>query len=130
MLSSFAENAALDWLFNTETMPTRPTAWYVAAHTADPTDEGTDAELTSADDAGFTRKSITFGAASDGQCDSESSVSWTPTGTDTFTVTHVSVWDSETGGNCLITGELVVSRSVTASNPFAISAADLVATLD
>lgn len=126
--SNYAENAALNWLF-TGSVVTRPTAWYVAVHTADPTEDGTVGELTTADDSGFVRKSVTFTDAASGNALSSAIVAWTPT-TGSFDITHVSVWDDITGGNCLIYGALVIPRTTTNANPFAINAGDLIAALD
>jgi len=126
--SNYAENAALNWLLNTSAV-TRPTAWYVAVHTADPGEDGVDGELGATDDASFVRKEITFGTSTTGVAPSTLGVAWTPTA-GSFEVTHVSVWDALTGGNCLISGALVVPRTVTNANPFAIVAGDLIAALD
>jgi len=126
--SNYAEVAALNWLF-TVTAVTRPTAWYVAIHTADPTEDGSVGELNSGNDANFVRKTVTFVDAVDGISLSESGVSWTPTA-GSFDVSHVSVWDALTGGNCLIYGALAIARTVTNASPFAISAGDLIASLD
>lgn len=126
--SNYGENLALTWLF-TDSSATRPTAWYVAVHTEDPTEDGSAGELDSSDDAGFVRKSVTFADASGGQSVSEATVAWTPT-TGSFVVTHVSVWDALTAGNCLIKGALVIPRTVTNASPLAINAGDLIAALD
>ena len=128
-MSNWSENAMLNWAFNASTMPTRPTAWYVAPHTADPGETGATAELTSSNDANFVRKSTTFGTATTGQAISAGAVSWTPTA-GSFVVTHLSIWDALTGGNCLASGALSVARTVTNAAPLAIIAGDLVVSLD
>lgn len=128
-LSNFSENALLNWLFTAESMPTRPDEWYVAIHDGDPGEDGTSDELVAGDDANFVRKSVTFGVSTVGQSPSLGAVSWDPTA-GTHVVTHISIWDAITGGNCLTTGALVVPRTVTNGNPLAIVAGDILNTLD
>lgn len=129
-LTNTAENLLLDWLFTTNSV-TRPTAWYVALHTEDPTEAGTVGELTTSEDADYVRKAVTMGDAADGQSLSENSISWTVnSGSSGFTVTHGSVWDAATGGNCLMTGELVTPRVLAANDVLPFNIGEIVATLD
>jgi hypothetical protein len=128
-LTDHAEVLALNFLFNTETA-TRPTAWYVALHDGDPGDTGAN-EITTSEDADYARKSVTFGAASGGQCLSASQVSWTVnSGSAGFTVTHASIWDAATSGNCLIAGELAVHRTLAANGVLTFEIGEIIATAD
>lgn len=128
-LSNYAENKLLIWAFTTDAAPTRPTAWYVAPHTADPTEDGSVAELVAGVDASFVRKAVTFATPTVGSAASTGAVSWTPVA-GTHVVTHVSLWDALTGGNCWMIGALLLPRTVTNANPLSIAIGDLVAVLD
>lgn len=124
-LSDFGENLAADFLFSNKTI-TRPTAWYVAIHTADPTETGAVAEMTTGTDADYVRKAITFADAVSGSCLSESALTWTPASGAAYTVTHVSLWDALTSGNCISSGALAVARAINNSTPLTIAIGDLV----
>jgi hypothetical protein len=132
-LSNFAENLMLDWAFSTGTSA-RPTAWFVALHTADPTDDGTVGEIIVANDADYIRKTLGasgLAAAGGGQSLSQVAVSFTPAaGAAAYTVTHVSIWDASTVGNCLMVGAVAVPRTIDNANPFVINSGDLIAALD
>lgn len=127
--SNYAENLVLSWLFTTA-VADRPTTWFAAVHTADPGEDGTTGELTASDDTGFVRKSLTYDTPTEGNSLSLSDVTWSPATAGPFVITHVSIWDDLTAGNCLISGALLVPRSVTSSSPMSILTGDLVAALD
>jgi hypothetical protein len=98
----------LDYEYGLAT-PSVPGTVYLALHTGPPGPDGTANECASVN--GYVRKSVT-----------NSSVTWqrsgnvitskidiafsTPTGGDWGLVTHVSVWDASTGGNCRATAQL------------------------
>lgn len=112
MLSDYARNLLLDWLYTTDAT-TRPTTWFVSFHTADPGLTGTD-EVGTGTDAAYTRKSVTFAAASGGLALSASDVAHTAdAGATAYTITHIGVWDAASGGNLLQSGELAVPENVT-----------------
>ena len=128
-LSNHAEDLLLNFLLNTETA-TRPTAWHAALHTADPGETGA-SEVLVASDADYVRKAVTFAASSGGSTSNTGAVTWTPAvAAGTYTITHVSIWDAATVGNCLFIGELVSSRSVSNANPFTLAIGAIVAALD
>lgn len=129
-LTNHSENLLLNWMFTTGAV-TRPTAWHVALHTADPSETGASAEVTTGTDSAYARKSITFDAASGGQSTSLGAVTWTVNGASAgYTVTHISVWDASTSGNCLIKGALPVPRALAASQVLTFSIGDIIAALD
>jgi hypothetical protein len=128
-LSNFAENLLLDWMFTAGTAD-RPAAWYVALHTGDPGETGAN-EVLVATDADYVRKSVTFGAASGGANASTSQVSWTVnSGSAGYTVTHASIWDASTSGNCLISGILASSRTLAALGVLTFEIGEVIAALD
>ena len=81
---------------------------YVKLHTGDPGSAGT-----SNASSVTTRPEVTFSAASAGSMASSNTPSWaTWAGSDGEEVTHVSVWDSSTAGNFLLSAALSASKTV------------------
>ena len=129
-LTDTGELLVLAWLLTTGTA-VRPTAWYVALHTADPTETGAVAEVTTGIDANYIRKSITFATPASGQDLSNASVSWTVnSGSGGYTVTHVSIWTQATAGICLLKGELLAYRALVANGVLTFNSGDIVAAAD
>lgn len=95
--------------FTTAAMGTRPTAWYVALHTADPTAAGTANEVTG---SGYARVVATATLTRTGSQvqNTAGSVSFPTVITTGYTVTHASIWDALTTGNCLYYGALAVAK--------------------
>jgi len=120
-LSNNAEDLLLTYLL-TATAVTRPTAWYAAIHTEDPTEDGTAGEVE-------TRQSITFAdpVTDSGQSLSSNAPSWTMTGD--RTITHLSIWDAVSGGDCIIKGELLVQKVLLDTEVLTFTAGDIVASL-
>ena len=113
-ISNYLENAWANSIRGggNGTSYTAPAAVYVKLHTGDPGEDGT------ANAAGeTTRQAIAFGAASNGVITSSALVEWTNVST-TETYSHVSLWDASSGGNCLASGALAASKSVTAGDTF------------
>ena len=131
-LSNFLEELLLKWVFTTSTA-TRPTAWFVALHTGDPGETGAANEVLVGTDADYVRKAITYAdpVADSGQALSNAAVSWTAAvGASNYTVTHVSVHDALTGGNCFMYGALLVARDMVASGVLTFSTGDIIQSLD
>jgi hypothetical protein len=100
-LSNYAETLVANFLFNGQTA-TRPTAWYVALHTGEPGETGASNEVSA---GGYARTAVVFGAASSGAVSNSGDVEYTASA-DWGVITHVSIWDAETAGNCLAVGAL------------------------
>ena len=115
-ISNYAEVKLLDTLGNTSFAVT---TCYIKLHTGDAGEDGTSAAATEA-----TRKAVSWSAASSGSKASSATLSWTNVST-TETYTHWSMWDASTGGNCLWTGALSASASVTAGDTFEITSLTL-----
>jgi hypothetical protein len=131
-LTNYAEDLLLTWLF-TASSATRPSAWYVALHTGDPGETGASSEVVVGTDADYVRDSITFDdpVASSGQVLSDAAVSWTVDSASAgYTVTHISIWDADTVGNCLMKGALPVPRALAANQVLTFSIGDIIAALD
>jgi len=127
-LSDWAENALMDWLMGGAS-PTRPTTRHVALHTGDPGETGASNEVGAG--VGYARQAATFGASSGGATSNVANVVFGPaSGAGFGTVSHVSVWDASSGGNCLWKGPLSASQAVAAGVSFTIVAGDLDLALD
>ena len=124
--STYGGNLVLDWLLSNASV-TRPTAWYVSLHTADPGLTGA-SEVTTGVDSDYVRKSVTFAAASALQKASNVAATWTANaGATTYVVTHVGIWDAATAGNFLAYGAPGVPETVVASGTFNLSIGRLIA---
>lgn len=121
-ISNFAESAILDAIFNNTAL--QKSARYVKLHIGDPGEAGT------ANAAGETaRKSVTGAAAASGTFTSVNDLTWTSVAS-TETLSHISIWDDPTAGNCLWTGALSASKAVNAGDTFTIPTASLTVSVD
>jgi hypothetical protein len=109
-LSDFAEKLLLDWLMTTGTA-TRPTAWFLALYTAAPSDSGGGTEVTG---NGYSRQSASFAAASTpgGTTSNTNTISFTASGGNWGSITHVGILSASTGGNLLWHGAMTTARTV------------------
>ena len=109
-LSDYAEKLLLDFLMTTGTA-TRPTNWYVALFTAAPNDAGGGTEVSA---GGYRRKTVAFSAAASpgGTTSNSGEVSFTASGGDYGTVTHMGIFDASSSGNLLWHGALTASKAV------------------
>lgn len=125
-LTDHSENLMLDWLM-TAGAATRPTSWYVALHTADPGETGATGELSG---NGYARQSAAFTVVGS-TADNDADIVFGPNTTTPWgTVSHASIWDAVSGGNCLWKGALSASVSVAVNDEVKIAAAALTVTLD
>lgn len=126
-LSDHAEALLLDWLM-TDGTATRPTAWYVGLFTAAPSDSGGGTEVST---GGYSRQSVTFDAASSpgGTTSNSGTVSFTASGADYGTVTHIGIFDASTSGNLLWHGALTASKTVADGDTLEFSAGNIDLTL-
>ena len=126
-LSDHAEALLLDWLMTNGTA-TRPTAWYVGLFTAAPSDSGGGTEVST---GGYARQSVTFDAASSpgGTTSNSGAVSFTASGGDYGTVTHIGIFDASTSGNLLWHGALTASKTVADGDTLEFSAGNIDLTL-
>jgi len=118
-IANYAEDKLLDTIRGTAFSVTNT---YIKLHLGDPGEDGTANPAVEA-----TRQEVTWSAASGGTMASAATVTWTNVST-TEDYTHWSLWDAATVGNCLWTGALSATASVTAGDTFQITAASL--TLD
>jgi hypothetical protein len=109
-LSNHAEKLLLDWLMTTGSA-TRPTVWYVALYTAAPSDSGGGTEVSG---NGYARQSVTFNAATSvaGTTDNSNAVTFTASGGNWGTITHIGIFDALTTGNLLWHGSMTASKTI------------------
>jgi hypothetical protein len=117
-ISNYAELKILEHTTG-KTAWTMPTTVYVKLHTADPGEAGTTAAATEA-----TRKAASWAVAASGSIATSATIEWTNVST-TETYSHWSLWDASTAGNCLWSGGLASSASVTAGDTFQITSLTL-----
>ena len=126
-LTNYAESQVIKWLM-TNGAVTRPTAWYVALHTADPGEVGSTGELSG---NGYARQSATFTEDTNGLVDNDADITFGPnTGSNWGLVSHVSVWDALTTGNCLFKGALSSSVTINVTDSLKIAAGALDLSVD
>lgn len=121
-LSNFAENEIADWL-GANGAPSSVTNVYVKLHTGDPGEDGTANAATHT-----TREEASFAAASGGAVATNADVEFTPMAA-TESITHVSIWDHVSAGNCLGSGALAASQNVNTGGLLRIPSGDLVITI-
>lgn len=122
--SNYTENLALKWLLTTDAA-TRPTAWYVGLHTADPTDAGSGAEVSG---GSYARKSVAF-TVTDDTATNSATVTFDAATANWGTITHIGVWDALTTGNLLFHGAVTTSKTIESGDTFQISSSNLTITL-
>ena len=130
-LSDSAEKLVLDFLMTSGTA-TRPTAWYVALYTSAPNDASTGSTGgTEVSGNGYSRQSVTFAAASSpgGTTTSTNAQSFTASGGDFGTVTHMAIIDASSGGNMIWHGALTTSRTVSDGDTLTFSTGNIDLTL-
>lgn len=121
-IANYAELAILNAVFNNTSFAVAQP--YVKLHLGDPGEDGTGSPA-----AETTRKALSCAAAASGQCVSDADLTWTSVST-TEIYHSVSIWDHLTAGNCLWSGPLTATKSVTAGDTFTIPSGQLTVSLD
>lgn len=117
-IANYAELKILDHLTGTASW-TAPSGVYLKLHTGDPGEDGT---ANAASET--TRQAASFASAASGSIVTDATVEWSGVAA-TETYSHWSMWDASTAGNCLWSGALSSSVSVTAGDTFRITALTL-----
>ncbi len=127
-LSNYAEQKLGDHLLGTTSF-TMPAQVYCAAHTADPTDAGSGAEVATGGGSLYARVAVDFNAMASpgGTTNPTADVVFPTAGASWGTVSHIALWDNATAGagNMLMHGPLTASQSIGAGQILRIPAADL-----
>lgn len=123
-LSDYAENLILNWLM--KNTGTAPSATYLALFTAAPSDSGGGTEVSG---NGYARQAVTWDTASGtgGTTSNSTAETFTASGGDFGTVTHIGIFDAATSGNLLWHGAMTSSKTVADGDSlqFAAGAIDL-----
>lgn len=121
-LTQYALEQAINFLLNTEAV-TRPTSWYLAWHIGPPGDDGAANEQTTGGDANYARQPITYGsstwvsAAESRVSLNTNSINIVPAAATSYTIYGFSIWDSLSGGNCLIAVDSLSALAVSDTFP-------------
>ncbi len=129
--SNYAETEVLKYLLTTEVMGTRPTAWFVSLHTANPGDTGTDEVDINTAYTNYTRQTVTFDIPTEVDVGpsytQNNNVITFPSLTGTgVNVTHFGIFDADVGGNLLYSGALDFSKNLTAGETLSWNIAQMV----
>lgn len=124
--SDYLENRLLEWAFSSVGV-TRPTAWYVALHSAAPGESGLLAELFG---SGYARQSAAWSAPANGVISNTGLVVFGPALVDWVTISHFSVWTASSGGSCLTVGTFNKYHQVDATQKLSLAPGEIVITLD
>ena len=109
-LSDHAENLLLNFLMTSGTA-TRPTAWYIGLFTAAPNDAGGGTEVSG---NGYSRQAVSWDTASGtgGTTSNSTAETFTASGGDWGTITHIGIFDASAAGNLLWHGAMTASKTV------------------
>jgi hypothetical protein len=125
-LTTYGATQAAKLLFTNEA-PAEPAAWYVALHTADPGVTGGTAEVTG---SAYARQGSIALTRTNGVCKNTGVPITFPTvATTGYTVTHASIWDAASAGNCLLTGALAVAKVLAVGEALSFASDELILTL-
>lgn len=125
-MSNYFEDVLVAWWRGEAAWPSLPANWYVALHTADPGETGA-SEVPSTN--GYARAAIPAdtshwddSSSGNGTTANTLSVSFaTPSGSGWGTVTHFSIWDAASGGNCWMIGALDTPRTILSGDPVTVA---------
>jgi hypothetical protein len=136
-ISTYLQEALLKHLYRNTDLA-RSATLYVSLHTADPTDAGTGAEV-STSGTGYARQAVDTGAGSEWTAPASlgggmgvtnaNDVTFGPATGSWGTVAHAAIWDTSTSGNMLHYGPLGTSKTITSGDSLVIDAGDLEAIL-
>lgn len=115
-LSDYAEAEVLDFLCGVAA--TAPTAWFAQLHSGDPGESGTANVIAEG------RQEITSWAGSGSVRTNGNELLWEDFASG-VSVSHVSIHDASTAGNCLWKDALAASKSVAAGEDFRFPVGDL-----
>lgn len=122
-VSNYLETKLVDLVFNGSAYAGQATV-YVKLHLGDPGEDGTGNPA-----AHTTRAAATFAAASGNTVTSDADVTWASMAA-AETITHISLWDASTNGNCLWAGALTASKTVAIGDTLQILTGSLTVSLD
>ena len=132
--SNYLENKVLDHVL-TATSYTAPGTRYLAlfnntsGQAAANLEAGTLTDEISASGTAYSRKAVTFAAASGGTSATNATVTFDAATASWGTVTHVAVMDQATGGNVLFWGAVTTSKTIDTGDTFQVTSGNLTISL-
>ena len=133
--SNYLENELLDHALGTGSAFSQPSNVYVGLFTSADSTGATAANLEAGtitneiSGNGYSRQSATFGAASGGSASNSGNLTFTASGGNWGTITHVSIHDAASSGNLLFHGAVTSSKTIETGDTFQISSGNLTVTL-
>jgi hypothetical protein len=124
-ISNYLEDALINGTLRGTTF-TAPAAVYVSLHTADPTDDGSGAEVSG---GSYIRQAATFGAPSNGVSTTTADITFPQATASYGTVGWIGIWDAQTTGNMLYHTALDTSKAIDTGDIFKIASGSLTVTL-
>ena len=122
-LTNAFETHTLQYLLTTGSV-TRPTAWYIALFTSDPTDTGSAGTEVSTG-TGYARTAVTFTVSGDTASNSAAVEFPAASGGNWGTLSHIGVMDASSGGNMIVHSALSVAKAINDGDVFRIPTGDL-----
>lgn len=124
--SNYLRNEVLDHVFGGVSY-SRPGTLYFQLHTGAPGNDGTANVATGTGIArvAMTNNDTNFPAAASGAKANGADIVWPVAGGSWGTVTHFSVFDALTSGNCIGVGALLASQAIALNDIFVIPSGDL-----
>ena len=122
-LTNAFETHTLQYLLTTDSL-TRPTSWYIALFTSDPTDTGSAGTEVSTD-TGYARTAVTFTVSGDTASNSAAVEFSAASGGNWGTISHIGVMDASTGGNMIVHSALTTAKAINDGDVFRIPTGDL-----
>lgn len=120
-MSDYLENEILDHILGTGAY-TMPTTVYVGLSTGSFGDDNSGTELTG---NGYSRQSISFGAAASGTASNDAAVEFSAATGSWGTVSHFGLFDAASSGNLLIHGALTASKVIDTGDILKIAVGDM-----
>jgi len=122
-LTNAFETHTLQYLLTTDSL-TRPTSWYIALFTSDPTDTGSAGTEVSTG-TGYARTAVTFTVSGDTPSNSAAVEFSAASGGNWGTISHIGVMDASTGGNMIVHSALTTAKAINDGDVFRIPTGDL-----
>jgi hypothetical protein len=120
------ETSVLTWSLTTGSV-TRPTAWYVALFTSNPTDTGSAG--TEVSGGSYARTAATFSVSGD-TATNTAGIEFPAATASWGTISHIGIMDASSGGNMLVHAALSTAKTIADGDVFRIPTGDLDITLD
>jgi len=124
-LSDYLENALINAVLR-NTSYSSPATVYAGLFTSDPTDAGTGTEVTG---GSYVRMPVAFTSPTDGQTSNSADVLFPIATASWGTITHVGLYDAQSGGNLLFHAPLEFAKTINISSQFKIPQSYLIVRL-